>query len=200
MYLIAGLGNPGLKYKNTRHNVGFKVLNLWAKSLGVRLDRRRFQGRFARTKFRNVDVILLRPMTYMNRSGNSIRACIDFFNLQPENVLLIHDDVDLPMGRVKVVREGGSGGHRGVLSAIQHLGTQEFPRIKIGVGRPRQEGESVEDFVLKSFYRDEKDVVEEVIEVATQACELIVDSGVDVAMNHINSRDLTVSSRRKELA
>jgi PTH1 family peptidyl-tRNA hydrolase len=193
VYLIAGLGNPGLKYRNTRHNVGFKVVDLWAKSLGVRLDRRRFQGRFARTKFRNVDVILLRPMTYMNRSGNSIRACIDFFDLQAENVLLIHDDVDLPMGRVKVVRGGGAGGHRGVLSAIQHLGTQDFPRIKIGVGRPRQEGESVEDFVLKSFYRDEKEVVKEVIQVATQACELIVDSGVDAAMNHINSRDLTVS-------
>ena len=193
MYLIAGLGNPGLKYRNTRHNVGFKVVDLWAKSLGVRLDRRRFQGRFTRTKFRNVDVILLRPMTYMNRSGNSIRACIDFFNLQPENVLLIHDDVDLPTGRVKVVRGGGAGGHRGVLSAIQHLGTREFPRIKIGVGRPRQEGESVEDYVLKSFYRDEKGVVEEVIQVATQACELIVCRGVDAAMNHINSRDLTVS-------
>ena len=193
MYLIAGLGNPGLKYRNTRHNLGFKVIDLWAKSLGVRLDRKRFQGRFARTKYQNTDVILLRPMTFMNRSGNSIRACIDFFGLHAENVLVVHDDVDLPVGRVKIVRGGSAGGHKGVLSAIQHLGTHEFPRIKIGVGRPRYDGESVEDYVLKSFYRDEKKVVEEVIQVATQACELIVDSGVDAAMNHINSRDLTVS-------
>jgi PTH1 family peptidyl-tRNA hydrolase len=191
--LIAGLGNPGLKYRNTRHNVGFKVVDLWAKSLGARLDRRRFQGRFTRARFQSADVILLRPMTYMNRSGESIRACVDFFNLQTENVLLVHDDVDLPVGRVKVVRGGSAGGHKGVLSAIQHLGTHEFPRIKVGVGRPRHIGESVEDHVLKSFYRDEKEVVEEVIQVATQACELIVDSGIDVAMNHINSRDLAVS-------
>ena len=193
MYLIAGLGNPGLKYRNTRHNVGFKVVDLWAKSLGVRLDRRRFQARFARTRFQNMDVILLRPMTFMNRSGDSIKACIDFFGLHAENVLVVHDDVDLPVGRVKVVRGGSAGGHRGVLSVIQHLGSHEFPRIKIGVGRPRYDGESVEDYVLKSFYRDEKEVVEEVIQVATQACELIVDGGVDAAMNHINSRDLTVS-------
>jgi PTH1 family peptidyl-tRNA hydrolase len=193
VHLIAGLGNPGLKYRNTRHNVGFKVVDLWAKSLGVRLDHRRFQGRFTRAKFQNSDVILLRPMTFMNRSGDSIRACLDFYGLHAENVLVVHDDVDLPLGRVRVVRGGSAGGHRGVLSAIQHLGTHEFPRIKIGVGRPRHNGVSVEDYVLKSFYRDEKEVVKEVIQVAIQACELVVEDGVDAAMNHINSRNLMVS-------
>ena len=193
MYLIAGLGNPGLKYRNTRHNIGFKVVDLWAKSLGIRLDRRRFQGRFARARFQNSDLILLRPMTFMNRSGDSIRACVDFFDLRAENVLVVHDDVDLSVGRVRVVRGGGAGGHKGVLSAIQHLGTHDFPRIKVGVGRPRYAGESVEEHVLKSFYRDEKEVIEEVIKIAAQACELIVDSGVDAAMNHINSKDLAVS-------
>jgi PTH1 family peptidyl-tRNA hydrolase len=132
-------------------------------------------------------------MTFMNRSGESIRACIDFFNLQMENVVVVHDDVDLPVGRVRIVRGGSAGGHRGVLSAIQHLGTHEFPRVKIGVGRPRYDGEPVEDHVLKSFYRDEKEVIKEVIQVATHACEWIVDSGVDAAMNHINSRDLAFS-------
>ncbi|MBN1830867.1 MAG: aminoacyl-tRNA hydrolase [Deltaproteobacteria bacterium] len=193
MYLIVGLGNPGLKYRNTRHNVGFRVVDLWAKSLGVRLDRTRFQGRFARTRFQNAEVILLRPMTFMNRSGESVRACIDFFDLQAENALVVHDDVDLPVGRVKVVRGGGAGGHKGVLSAIQNLGTHDFPRIKVGVGRPRYAGESVEDHVLKSFYRDEKEVVERVVKMAAQACELVVDSGVDAAMNHFNSMDLAVS-------
>ena len=192
MHLIAGLGNPGIEYRNTRHNVGFRVVDLWAKSLGVSLDRKRFQGRFARTMFQNKDVILLRPMTFMNRSGSSIRACIDFFDLPAEDVLVVHDDVDLPLGRVKIVRGGSAGGHRGVLSAIQHLGTQEFPRVKVGVGRPRHDRESVEDHVLKSFYRDEKKVVEEVLQVATQACELIVEGDVEAAMNHINSGDLTV--------
>lgn len=195
MYLIAGLGNPGLKYRNTRHNIGFKVVDLWAKSLGTYLDRRRFEGKFTRTRFRDIDLILLRPMTFMNRSGASIRACVDFFGLTTDDVLLIHDDIDLPVGRVKVVRSGGAGGHKGVLSAIEHLGTHEFLRMKIGVGRPRYEGESVEDYVLKPFYRDEKGIIEEVIQLAVQACEMIVDKGVDAAMNHINCTNLTVSQR-----
>jgi PTH1 family peptidyl-tRNA hydrolase len=118
---------------------------------------------------------------------------MDFFDLHAEDVLVVHDDIDLPVGRVKVVRGGSAGGHKGVLSAIEHLRTCEFPRIKIGVGRPRYEGESVEDYVLKPFYRDEKGVVKEVIHIATQACELIVESGIDAAMNQINSKYLTFS-------
>ncbi len=191
MYLIAGLGNPGIKYRNTRHNVGFKVINLWAKSLGVRLSGRRFGSRNTRTTFQAKPVMLLRPLTYMNQSGKSIRACIDFFDLRAENILVIHDDIDLPVGKIRLVRDGSAGGHKGVLSVVHHLGTREFPRLKIGVGRPRHNGETIEDYVLSPFYGDEKGIIQEVIHLAIRACELFITHGIDSAMNEINSQNLT---------
>ena len=191
MYLIAGLGNPGLKYRNTRHNVGFKVINLWAKSLGIRLRGRRFGSKNIRTTFQDKPVILLRPLTYMNQSGKSIRACVDFFDLRAENILVIHDDIDLPVGKIRIVRDGGAGGHKGVLSVVHHLGTHEFPRLKIGVGRPRYDGESIEDYVLSPFYGDEKGIIQEVIQLAVRACELFIAHGIDSAMNEINYQNLT---------
>ncbi|MGD2126999.1 MAG: aminoacyl-tRNA hydrolase [Desulfobacteraceae bacterium] len=185
MYLIAGLGNPGRGYKNTRHNIGFTVINLWAERLGVRLRSRRFQSRNANAKFEGREIILLRPLTFMNQSGKSIKACLDVYQLKAENLLVIHDDIDLPVGRVKVVRNGGSGGHKGVTSIIEHLGTREFSRVKVGIGRPRY-GETVERYVLSPFYRDDKEIIEEVIEMSVRACELFVSEGVVAAMNHIN--------------
>ncbi|UCB48461.1 MAG: aminoacyl-tRNA hydrolase [Deltaproteobacteria bacterium] len=191
MYLVAGLGNPGIKYRNTRHNVGFKVINLWAKSLGIRLSGRRFGSRNTRTTFQAKPVILLRPLTYMNQSGKSIRACVDFFDLGTEKILVIHDDIDLPVGKIRIVRGGGAGGHKGVLSIMQHLGAREFPRLKIGVGRPQYSGESVEDYVLRPFYRDEKKIIEDVIKMAVRACELFIADGIDTTMNRINNQNLT---------
>lgn len=191
MYLIAGLGNPGLKYRNTRHNIGFKVINLWAKSLGVRLYGRRFQSRNTQTMFQDKEVILLRPRTYMNQSGKSIRACADFFDLNTRDILVIHDDIDLAVGKMKVVRDGGAGGHKGVSSIIQYLGTHSFSRLRIGIGRPRYNGESIEDYVLSPFYRDEGGIIEEVIQLAVRACELFITHGIDSAMNHINYQNLT---------
>ena len=191
MYLIAGLGNPGLKYRNTRHNVGFKVINLWAKSLGIRLSGRRFGSRNTRTTFQDKSVILLCPLTYMNQSGKSIRACVDYFDLRAEEILVIHDDIDLALGKIRVVRNGGAGGHKGILSVVHHLGTREFPRLKIGVGRPRYDGESIEDYVLSPFYRDEKEIIQEVLQLAIRACELFIAHGVDSAMNEINYQNLT---------
>lgn len=189
--MIAGLGNPGLKYRNTRHNVGFKVINLWAKSLGIRLSGRRFGSRNTRTTFQDKSVILLCPLTYMNQSGKSIRACVDYFDLRAEEILVIHDDIDLALGKIRVVRNGGAGGHKGILSVVHHLGTREFPRLKIGVGRPRYDGESIEDYVLSPFYRDEKEIVQEVLQLAIRACELFIAHGVDSAMNEINYQNLT---------
>jgi PTH1 family peptidyl-tRNA hydrolase len=121
----------------------------------------------------------------MNQSGKSIKACLDVYQLKAENLLVIHDDIDLPVGRVKVVRNGGSGGHKGVTSIIEHLGTREFSRVKVGIGRPRY-GETVERYVLSPFYRDDKEIIEEVIEMSVRACELFVSEGVVAAMNHIN--------------
>jgi PTH1 family peptidyl-tRNA hydrolase len=188
-YLIVGLGNPGQKYKDTRHNTGFKVIDLWGQDLGVRLTNRRFQSRNTVTRIQDKKVILFCPLTFMNLSGQSVRACVDYYDLADKEVLVIHDDIDLPVGRIKVVNNGGAGGHKGVLSIIQHLGSMQFSRIKVGIGRPRF-GESLEDYVLAPFYNDEKEIMERVIRMAVQACELVVSEGVEPAMNKINCQNL----------
>lgn len=190
MYLIAGLGNPGPKYRNTRHNIGFMVINLWGKSMGVRLEGRRFQSRNTRTKFEDKEIILLRPVTFMNQSGKSIKACVDFYHLKAENILIIHDDLDLPVGRIKVTKNGGAGGHKGVLSIIDHLGSNGFNRLKIGIGRPRY-GEAIEDYVLGTFYKEEEEIIEKVIQTGVHACKLFISKGPEAAMNHVNCLNLT---------
>ena len=189
MYLIVGLGNPGTNYRATRHNIGFRVINRWSRELGVGLTSRRFQSTSARAKFRNKVIIFLRPATFMNQSGRSVRACADFYGVETRNILAVHDDIDLPVGKIRVVKEGGSGGHKGVRSIIDHLGSAQFPRIKIGVGRPRY-GEGIEDFVLAPFYSDEKEIIKRVIPLAVMGCELWVANGVESAMNRINSQNL----------
>ena len=187
--MIVGLGNPGSVYKSTRHNTGFQVLDIWSRNLGVRLTSRRFQSRNIRTKFRGREIVLLQPVTFMNESGRSVRACADFFHLLTNRILVVHDDLDLPVGRIKVIRNGGPGGHKGVLSIIEYLGSTEFPRIKIGIGRPRH-GESPEDYVLAPFYRDESNIILRVTELAVRACQLFVVEGIESAMNHINCKNL----------
>ncbi|MDY6971506.1 MAG: aminoacyl-tRNA hydrolase [Thermodesulfobacteriota bacterium] len=189
MYLIVGLGNFGPEYKATRHNIGFEVIDLMSRRLGARLTSRRFQSKNVITLLVDKKVMLLCPLTFMNQSGKSVRACADYYGLESANILVIHDDLDLPVGKMRVIRNGGAGGHRGVLSVIQHLGTAQFPRVKIGIGRPRY-AEAVDDYVLSPFYSDEKSIMEMVISVAVEACELFVLQGVESVMNRINCQNL----------
>ncbi len=185
MDLIAGLGNPGQRYRNTRHNIGFQVIDLFSKKLGVRLTGRRFQSRNARVRFGEKEIILLCPTPFMNQNGKSIKACAVYYHLKTEKILIVHDDIDLPIGRVKVVKQGSAGGHKGVQSVIDHFGSNHFPRVKIGIGRPRH-GETIEDYVLSPFYEDQKEIKERVIQLAVSACQLFVSDGVESAMNQIN--------------
>jgi PTH1 family peptidyl-tRNA hydrolase len=189
VHLIAGLGNPGRRFCHTRHNVGFDVIERWSRDLGVRLGGRRFKSRHVKTRFQNTEIILLCPLTYMNRSGHAVSAWFNYYALQAANVLVIHDDVDLPPGRLKFTRGGGAGGHKGVGSIIEQLGSGKFPRLKIGVGRPPQ-GEAVEKYVLSRFYPDEEELIEKVIQLAVQGCQLFVLKGIESAMNQINSQNL----------
>ena len=189
MYLIAGLGNPGSKYKNTRHNIGFMVVQTWAKSLNVSLTGRRFRSSYVRTVFQGKEVILLCPQTYMNLSGLALKECTDFLKLKKENILIVHDDLDLSIGRIKTARNGGAGGHKGILSIFESIGTREFSRLKVGIGRPCF-SEPVEDFVLKPFYPEHRPLVEKVIGLALQACEIFVVEGIGKTMSIINSQDL----------
>ncbi|MBW1722976.1 MAG: aminoacyl-tRNA hydrolase [Deltaproteobacteria bacterium] len=192
VYVIGGLGNPGRKYRDTRHNLGFRVVRQLAKGFNTALTGRRFQSRYTWTVYKGQEIILIRPLTYMNHSGLSIKACVDFFRVTPERILIIHDDIDLPVGRIRVVRGGGAGGHKGVSSIIQHLGTQQFPRIKLGIGRPRY-GEPIEEYVLSPFYGDEKEIIDRVVQMAVQACGLFISDGVEAAMNITNCQNLAKS-------
>ncbi len=189
VYLFAGLGNPGSKYEGTRHNIGFSVIELLCQNQGARLTGRRFQSRSTKIRFQDNNVLLQCPSTFMNRSGEAVRACADYYNLEPENILIIHDDIDLPVGRIKVVRNSGAGGHQGIRSIIDHLGYRQFQRIKIGIGRPRYK-ETVEKYVLTKFYNDERDILKNVLSMATEACALFVSKGIEQAMSQINCQNL----------
>lgn len=188
MYLIAGLGNPGKAYRETRHNVGYMVVDRLANGLGSRLKGRRFKSRRARVKLQGEDVLLIRPQAYMNLSGWPIRSFVDHYGLAIESVLVVHDDLDLPLGRIRVAKKGGDGGHRGMLSVIEYLGSTQVPRVRIGIGRPRH-GESVQEYVLTPFYTEQINVVDKVIRGAVTACGLFVKEGVESAMNIINCQN-----------
>jgi PTH1 family peptidyl-tRNA hydrolase len=188
--LIVGLGNPGPGYENSRHNIGFRVIDLWCRDLGLVLKKRQFRSKNIRAEFQGNNIILLCPLTFMNLSGEAVRAYADYYALETGRVLVVHDDLDLPLGRIKVVKDGGAGGHKGVSSIIHHLENNQFSRIKVGIGRPRY-GETVEDYVLSPFYADEKGLAQKAIQVAVNACELFVLEGVESAMNQINCQRLT---------
>ncbi|MBN1627610.1 MAG: aminoacyl-tRNA hydrolase [Deltaproteobacteria bacterium] len=183
-----GLGNPGPEYKDTRHNIGFKVLDLLCSEYGVRLQNRRFQSRNTLIKVGGKDIILLCPMTYMNLSGNAVRLCADYYKIDMEHILVVYDDLDLQVGRIKVARGGGAGGHKGIKSIIANLGGTEFPRIRIGIGRPLY-NENTEDFVLSPFYKDQKDAIESAVQTAVKACRLVIMESVEYGMNRINNKN-----------
>jgi peptidyl-tRNA hydrolase, PTH1 family len=156
--------------------------------LGVRLLSRRFEGKSSSARFQAREVFLLCPQTFMNLSGKSVKICAETLGVTAEQILVVHDDLDLPLGRVKVAERGGDGGHKGIQSIIEHLGTREFSRVKIGIGRPRQ-GEPIHEFVLNPFYREDCAAVEAVLQKAVHACELFVSEGIDKAMSQINRQE-----------
>ncbi len=187
-YLVVGLGNPGSRYEQSRHNVGFQAVDLLAVRYHARVDRKRFQGCYGRIRMGDRPVLLVKPQTYMNRSGQCVRAFSDYYRVRPAAILVIHDDLDLDFGRIKVVARGGAGGHNGVRSIISHLGTREFARVRFGIGRPGddQEGMPVERFVLARFSAHEQEVVRQRLETVCEAVELFVTRGAAYCMNRIN--------------
>ena len=185
MYLVVGLGNPGPEYSETRHNIGCQVIGEWCGQNKQRLINRYFFSKSCQTSYKEQKTILLSPTTYMNKSGQAVKKCVDSFNISMEKTLLVHDDLDLPVGRMKMVRGGGAGGHKGVLSVMDYLGGRNFPRLKIGIGRPRY-SEAIENYVLSVFYPDELSIMNKVVLAAVYACKLFISDGIENAMNHIN--------------
>jgi peptidyl-tRNA hydrolase len=162
MFLIVGLGNPGKEYEDTRHNIGFKVVDNIAKEYNIEINRQKFKGIYGEGFIDGKKVMLLKPTTYMNLSGESVREAVDFYNLENEEVLVIYDDISLETGSLRIREKGSAGGHNGIKSIIAHLGSDVFPRIKVGVGQPT--GDLVKH-VLGRFSKEEVDVLNQSIEI-----------------------------------
>ncbi|MBU1420434.1 MAG: aminoacyl-tRNA hydrolase [Proteobacteria bacterium] len=189
-FLIVGLGNPGATYGETRHNVGFLVVDALARHQGLSFDSGKWDGLFCRASFWGARIFLLKPQTFMNLSGKTVVRFADFFKIPPDHILVIHDDLDMRPGRLKLVSGGGPGGHNGIRSLIQCLGSKEFFRLKYGIGKPGQQGVHaeipVEKYVLTPFSQDEKKLLEERLELLVDGIEMFVKSGGQQAMNILN--------------
>ena len=187
MFLIVGLGNPGAEYANTRHNVGFMAADAVAESFRFGPFKSKFDGLIAEGNINGEKVMLLKPQTFMNLSGESLRPIMDFYKLDPEDFIVIFDDIDLDVGRIRIRKKGSAGGHNGIKSIISHLGSMEFPRIKIGVGA-KPKGYDLADYVLGHFTKEDSGVLEERLEDVYDAVKLIVGDDITEAMNRHNKK------------
>jgi peptidyl-tRNA hydrolase, PTH1 family len=185
--VIVGLGNPGEKYHKTRHNAGFRVVDLLAENYSALLQDRKFKAAWGFFTAEGQKILLVKPLTFMNRSGEPVGEILRYFNFSHDQMLVIHDDLDLPNGRIRVARGGGAGGHRGVANIIEHLGVKDFPRLKLGIGRPVH-GEPVEAFVLQSPYAVDEEAFEEMLKKGADATKAILTEGLVATMNRFNRR------------
>ena len=187
MFIIAGLGNPGKEYENTRHNAGFMVIDALVDKLNADVSEKKHKGLCGKAVIGGQKCILLKPQTYMNSSGESIRAAADYYKIEPEDIIVIYDDISLAPGQLRVRAKGSAGGHNGIKSIIAHLGTQEFPRVRVGVGE-KPSRMDLADYVLGHFSAEDKKIMTDAVkEAADAACE-IIESGIDHAMNEHNKK------------
>lgn len=185
MYIIAGLGNPGSKYENTRHNMGFKAIDAMASEFGIDVNRAKFKGLIGEGRIGSEKVILLKPQTYMNLSGQSVREIMNFYKIPEENLIVIYDDFDLPIGSIRVRKSGGPGTHNGMKSVVQELESRKFPRVRVGIGS--SDGSTIQ-FVIGKVGKDEQQILNEAAEAAASAAADIIRIGIENAMNIHNTR------------
>lgn len=186
MKLVVGLGNPGREYAATRHNVGFMAVDLLAHELGVAVEKGKFRSLVGEGRIGMEKVILAKPQTFMNLSGEAVLDMVNFYKIPPQDVIIIVDDMDIPAGKVRLRMKGGSGGHNGLKSIIYQLQTEEFPRLRIGIGKPAPDRQTV-GYVLGKFCAEEQEVIVEAIRKAVDAVRAIIESGVERAMNRVNT-------------
>ena len=184
MKLIVGLGNPGKEYAGTRHNCVFMVIDRLASKLNVDVDQNKFKGLYAKVKYHGEDIILLKPQTYMNLSGESVNAVMNFFKIDKEDLLVIYDDLDMPVGKLRLRKTGSAGGHNGIKNIIAHLNSQDFKRIRVGIDRHKYM--NVADYVLSRFSKVESEAIEQGIENAANAVLDYLDNDFNHAMNYYN--------------
>lgn len=183
--LVAGLGNPGPRYAHSRHNIGFMVVDHWVRRHNTTLSRQDFKSLWTNAAIEGQNLIIAKPQTYMNLSGQAVVQLLAYFHLPRTNLIVVHDDLDLEFGRIKVSLQGGPGGHRGVSSIIDCIGARDFTRVKLGIGRPRFQ-EPVEDFVLSGFYPDQHSQLPDLLDVAADALDIICRQGPVQAQQQFN--------------
>lgn len=187
MYIIAGLGNPTREYEKTRHNVGFDTIDVLADKLNTSVDEKKFKGLYGRGIIAGEKVILLKPQTFMNLSGESVREAADFYKVDPEHIIVIYDDISLDVGQLRIRKKGSAGGHNGIKNIIAHLGHDVFMRVKVGVGE-KPKGYDLADYVLGHFSKEEKEKMEVAYEKAVQAVRMAGLGEIDEAMNQFNRK------------
>ena len=187
-WLIVGLGNPGREYEKTRHNAGFRAIDALADSLGCKIDKLKFQGLYTQTNYRGKKLLLLKPQTFMNLSGRSVLQLSAYFNVPPARIIVMFDDISLAPGRLRVRADGSAGGHNGIKSIIQEVGSQDFPRVKIGVGAKPHPDFDLADWVLSAFTASEEKALKNALDWAGEAALAIIDHGVPEAANRYNGK------------
>ena len=185
-WLIVGLGNPGKEYERTRHNAGFRAIDVLADSLGCKIDKGKFQGLYGQCNYNGIKLYLLKPLTYMNLSGRSVLQLSAYFHVPPQRIIVMFDDISLEPGRLRIRSNGSAGGHNGIKSIISELGSQDFPRVKIGVGAKAHPEQDLADWVLSTFSASEEKALASVLERAADAALSIIDQGVAAAANRYN--------------
>lgn len=185
MKVFVGLGNPGRQYEETRHNIGFMVIDELADKWNIPLTQSKFKGIFGQGTVNGEKVLLVKPLTYMNLSGECVRPLLDFYKLDVEDLVVIYDDLDLPAGKLRLRQKGSAGGHNGIKSLIQHLGTQNFNRIRMGIDRPKN-GPSISDYVLGKFHAEERPAIDDSVKKAAEACEESLSKEFLQVMNTFN--------------
>ena len=185
-WLIVGLGNPGREYEKTRHNAGFRAIDLLAETLGCKIDRMKFQGLYTQVNYKGRKLMLLKPQTYMNLSGRSVLQLSAYFNIPPARIIVLFDDISLVPGRLRIRADGSAGGHNGIKSIISEVGSQSFPRVKIGVGPKPHPEMDLADWVLSTFSAQEEKALSVSLKNAAEATLCIIDKGIPEASNRYN--------------
>ncbi len=185
-WLIVGLGNPGREYEKSRHNCGFRAIDILASKLGCKMDKAKFQGLYCQINYEGRKLLLLKPQTFMNLSGRSVLQLSSFFHVPPKNIIVMFDDISLTPGRLRIRADGSAGGHNGIKSIIQELGSQDFPRVKIGVGAKPHPDYDLADWVLSTFSAQEEKALQPALERAADAALAIIEQGVPEAANRFN--------------
>jgi PTH1 family peptidyl-tRNA hydrolase len=196
-WLVVGLGNPGTKYAHNHHNIGFMCIDAFAKAHGFSLERNRVGAKAVQGKIDGKDVVIAKPQTFMNLSGEAVNKLIQRHHVKPANLIVVYDDMDLPPGKLRIRQGGGSAGHNGIKSIIGNIGTDDFIRVRVGTGRPEQgapRGEVI-NFVLDDFTPDEQKIIDKIIPVIVETIDTLLKDGITAAMNQFNNTNLSESTK-----